>query len=303
MQVKVYEDKVVFLGRQLYDNGVYSTDLLPSAMMVYYEDGQTAEIPSVIGISTPQQLAKIGVDPQYPLSGNYILTADIDLSVYEKWTPIGYSSGESNINGVTTQFTGTFDGNGHKISNMYCLTDSGKYRFAGLFGSLKDATVKNLVLKDCKSYVYNGGVTSAAGMLTGGTVCSSSSPYSTVISNVAVIGGFVKCAKANASNPGAAGGLVGWSQSGVTITDCYVDTFVNSVLNVSGTAESLQIGVGGLVGMAYDSKLTATRCIFAGTLDGTKYYGADCTEPTAAYWRQNTVLGFHKKGASDTRYD
>ncbi len=34
MQVKVYEDKVVFLGRQLYDNGVYSTDLLASAMMV-----------------------------------------------------------------------------------------------------------------------------------------------------------------------------------------------------------------------------------------------------------------------------
>ncbi len=303
MQVKVYEDKVVFIGRQLYDNGAYSTDYLPSAMMVYYETEDTTEIPSVIGISSAQKLAKIGVDPEYPLSGNYVLTADIDLSGYEKWTPIGYSSGDTNINGATTQFTGTFDGNGHTISNMNCLVDSGTYRFAGLFGSLKDATVKNLCLKDCKSYVYNGNKTSAAGMLTGGTVCSTSNPYSTVISNVSVIGGWVKCAKANASNPGAAGGLVGFAQSGVTIKDCYVDTDVTAVLNVSGTAESYQIGAGGFVGMSYDAKMNATDCIFAGTLDAEKHYGSECTEPTVSYWRQNAMLGFNNRAMSDTKYD
>ena len=33
----------------------------------------------VIEIDTPEELAKIGVDKEYPLDGNYILTDDIDL--------------------------------------------------------------------------------------------------------------------------------------------------------------------------------------------------------------------------------
>lgn len=303
LQVKVYEDKVVMLGRQLYDDKAYCTDYLPSAMFVAKEDEAAEEIPSIITISNANQLSRIGIDPEMPLDGNYLLTADIDLSSFEKWTPIGYYTGASNINGVDTQFTGTFDGNGHTISNMYCVVDSGIYRFAGLFGSLKDATVKNLCLKDCVSYVYNGNKTSAAGMLAGGTVCTSASPYSTVISNVAVIGGWVKCAKANASNPGAAGGLVGFSQSGVTIKDCFVDTTITAVLNLATDAQSNQLGVGGLVGMAYDAKMTATDCIFAGTLDATKYYGTACTEPTVSLWRQNAFLGFNNRGMSDTKND
>ncbi|MDG0810540.1 hypothetical protein [Cohnella rhizosphaerae] len=41
----------------------------------------------------------------YPLGGYYLLKNDIDLT--GDWTPIGLGSG--------TGFTGTFDGNGHKI--------------------------------------------------------------------------------------------------------------------------------------------------------------------------------------------
>ena len=48
------------------------------------------------------------------LSGKYYLTADIDLSGVE-WVPIGADD--------TDPFTGTFDGQGHVISNMTIIGD------------------------------------------------------------------------------------------------------------------------------------------------------------------------------------
>ena len=66
-----------------------------------------------IKIGTAEELEKIGNDSSYPLNGNYILTADIDLegSVENLWHPIG-------------KFTGTFDGNGHTISGLYMNANS-----------------------------------------------------------------------------------------------------------------------------------------------------------------------------------
>ena len=54
-----------------------------------------------IEIDTPEELEKIGVDKGYPLSGNYILTADINLggSAENLWNPIEGPNGEA--------FTGT----------------------------------------------------------------------------------------------------------------------------------------------------------------------------------------------------
>jgi len=72
------------------------------------------------------------------LSGNYYLTADIDLSGSE-WIPIG---------SIGTPFTGIFDGQGHIISN---LTITGYYDYSGLFGYVEytgDVGIKNVGLKD-----------------------------------------------------------------------------------------------------------------------------------------------------------
>lgn len=76
------------------------------------------------------------------LSGKYILTEDIDLTEYTKeggifdtgngWTPID-------------NFTGTFDGNGHRIIGMHIY---GKIDTVGLFGTVSGATIKNLSLTD-----------------------------------------------------------------------------------------------------------------------------------------------------------
>ena len=95
--------------------------------VVAAEDGATAT--AVIEIGNAADLKKIGVDANYPLNGNYKLTADIDISGSE-WTPIG-------------DFAGTFDGNGKTISGMTFTqaTDAGSV--VGLF-KVVNGTVKNL---------------------------------------------------------------------------------------------------------------------------------------------------------------
>lgn len=86
------------------------------------------------------------------------LTNLADGSVPFIWTPIGSSS--------KTVFSGVFDGDGHSISGMYS-----KGGYCGLFGFIKDATIKNLKLVDFYSYGTanegNAGVaTSAEGTTT-----------------------------------------------------------------------------------------------------------------------------------------
>jgi len=64
-------------------------------------------------------------------------TADIDMSAVEKWIPIGNK--ESRV------FKGTYDGNGHKISKLYILSEYNEN--VGLFGYM-NGTVANLIVKD-----------------------------------------------------------------------------------------------------------------------------------------------------------
>ena len=64
------------------------------------------------------------------------LTSNIDLGEY-LWTPIGI-----NTNG--SWFKGTFDGDGHSISNIYC--DNPNY--GGLFGYIGTGTITNTTFKN-----------------------------------------------------------------------------------------------------------------------------------------------------------
>ncbi len=82
------------------------------------------------------------------LTANYILMADLDLTPYlaeggdlynaEGWLALGYSP----ASGSCVQFTGTFDGNGHKISGLTCNGPG-----AGLLWQIGETgTVKNLTI-------------------------------------------------------------------------------------------------------------------------------------------------------------
>ena len=77
------------------------------------------------------------------------LVRDIDLSAETNWTPIGFGDPEG------SHFAGTFNGNGHKLTN---LNSSGGW-YKGLFAWTNGATVKNLGIE---SGMVSGGQCVAA---------------------------------------------------------------------------------------------------------------------------------------------
>lgn len=72
------------------------------------------------------------------LAGHYVLAADIDLSGYENWEPIGAfrslsdAPEDAEVPHPDYAFTGTFDGAGHTISNLTVSAEAPMG--AGLFG-------------------------------------------------------------------------------------------------------------------------------------------------------------------------
>ena len=73
------------------------------------------------------------------LDAHFIQMADIDLSGYENWEPIG-----TYIYGQNLHFNGTYDGNGHTISNLIIKREN----YTGLFGHTYNAIIKNLGVVD-----------------------------------------------------------------------------------------------------------------------------------------------------------
>ena len=109
------------------------TMLLSAPAETIFEGGSgTAEDPWQI--ATAEQLDRVRDD----LTAHYILTADIDLSGYENWEPIGAFQSRSDapedaeVPHPDYAFTGTFMGDGHTISNLTVASTAPMG--AGLFG-------------------------------------------------------------------------------------------------------------------------------------------------------------------------
>ncbi len=198
---------------------------------------------------------------------HFKLMADIDLGVY--------TGTQYNVIGPWPSFSGTFDGNGHTISN-FTYYDPGAW-YIGLFGHLDDnSEVRNLGLISPnvdvgdESDLYGGGF--LTGALAGG--CSGT------ISGCYVEGGSI-------SGNTEIGGLVGESMGG-TIIDCYttcsVFVFVANAGGLVGmndqdstiischsssdvTAEQYSLA-GGLVGQNHGH---ITDCYATGTVTGGEY--------------------------------
>lgn len=88
-----------------------------------------------------------------------VLNADGSLNTEEKdnfvsWKPI--AGGDTGTFDNETYYVGTFDGQNHTISGIYCTEGSRRNDYAGLFGSTLNATIKNITLED--SYIgYSNG--------------------------------------------------------------------------------------------------------------------------------------------------
>ena len=82
-------------------------------------------------------------------AGEVVLLNDIDLTGMTEWTPAGAGTSTGNpAYQVASSFSGVFNGQGFAIKGInwtFNVKDSETHLF-GLFGAIKDATVKNLVL-------------------------------------------------------------------------------------------------------------------------------------------------------------
>lgn len=183
------------------------------------------------------------------LAGDYTLTANIDCSdsktenysggIYNGFPPIGDDS---------TEFTGTFNGGGYTLSNLYINRPA--TNFVGLFGKIQKTGTAN----DIKNVtLFNFDITgnSSVGLLAGDIAASTSD---SVITSVVVSGKIT-------ANSSSVGGLIG-STSGVTCTSCSADV----VITATGTTA---YNIGGLIGSYTNTDCTSCSSSGAITASGT----------------------------------
>jgi hypothetical protein len=197
----------------------------------------TAEDPCII--TTVEQLQAI----ENNLTAHYALGNDIDASATKTWNSNGSGGyyGFEPIGTYENRFTGSFDGRGYKIYDLYINRfDShiGLFGYVGSGGVVENVGMEN---EDVSGDMYVGGL---VGLSEGGAV---SNCYSTGSVSGTYVGGLVgliysavvsNCYFTGSVNGSSAvGGLVGCNWYG-TVSNCY------STGSVSGSG----IYVGGLVG-------------------------------------------------------
>ena len=170
----------------------------------------------------------------------YIQTANIDAFSTSGWDS---DKGFSPIGNNSTQFTGSYDGDGYTINGL-TIARSTSHRI-GLFGYTDGATIQDLGVTNVNitgNYYVGalvGLVDNINGEIDGSTI---SNCYST--GSVDGTGRYV-------------GGLAGWVRDTSTVSNCY------STSSVEGTGRH----VGGLAGLVQDNS-TVSNCYSTGTVEG-----------------------------------
>ena len=150
----------------------------------------------------------------------FVLTKDIDLNGKE-WTPIGTSA---------NPFKGTFDGQGHTISNLYInMPDRND---VGLFGYTSDGEVKNVVINNAKVAGKN-----CTGVVTG-------TPYTSKYTNITVKGHVEVVGCGYVGTIGGYAAYADWNNITVDVDDT---SFVDAHANQDGV-KMIRAYVGGICG-------------------------------------------------------
>ena len=255
------------------------------------EEGQVLEGP--IPIATAEELNNLrnaivetyGAGTQWEglyeggLDKEYIQVADIDLSEYsekeEGWNPIGYYIDRDN----NESFAGIYDGGNYVIKGLEVKGDSNKYQ--GLFGLVKDATIRNVGLIENKAtgFQYVGGLVGAA------TSSKISNSYATgEIEGRSYVGGLVGRLTSSTIEDSHATGLIKGG-SKVNGSGTYIGGLVGSagtVWNLSdteisnsyftGSIETTGSQIGGLVG-ATSNRTTVSNSYATGSVNGARRVG------------------------------
>ena len=180
------------------------------------------------------------------------LDNDLDLSGTQ-WTPIG------NGNNFVRHFAGTFDGQHHKIMNLYHHSTGDELIRNGLFGVVSDGgTLKNLLVIDADIASNDGSLLAGilADWVDGGTVenCYTSGKIENNVGDKLV------------------GGLIGQCTWSTQVKGCASDATVISTESDEDHVDT----VGGLIGQWENSadSSSITDCWFGGSVSCNNIYSA-----------------------------
>ena len=152
-----------------------------------------------------------------------VLTADIELGSFD-WTPIGSN---------TKKYTGTFDGNGHVVKNLYInstTTYQGLFGYLGAKASLKNFGVTGIITTTSNfaagiaAYMENNAVIDGCFNAANVTAAKSASGVANGQSEYAVIKNSYNTGTITATGTsGLAGGITSGNSTSYTagITNCY----------------------------------------------------------------------------------
>ncbi|MEN6309270.1 MAG: GLUG motif-containing protein [Anaerohalosphaeraceae bacterium] len=213
-------------------------NLIETSCFGVYSGGKgTLEEPYLI--ATPQDLNQIGLFPA-DWKKHFRMIVDIDMSGCEGMQ-------HNAIGSSVLPFSGTFDGNGHKIINMtYSISTSSMIEAMGLFAYTSNATIQNLGFENVDISVSQclfAGV--IVGIQSRGKIANcycSGTMYMSNIYDICVAGGLV----------GAGDGL---------INDCY------NMCSITVHSPQLPVA-GGIIGYSYGTGQSVCRCYNAGCMTG-----------------------------------
>lgn len=229
-------------------------------------------------IKTAEQLAgiaKLVNEGTVTFEGKTVyLDNDLDLAGIE-WISIGTGRGGLNDDKPYC-FCGTFDGQGHVISNLNSRdsllvanedNDRNLYR-TGLFGNVNGGEIKNLGILDADISI-DPNDTSAAG--------------EAILVDFLVNGKVTNCWTTGKVTSGSyleknIGGIVGVTLRECTISGCYsTATLTGNFTNSGGYYTNPEYWgedtIGGIVGAKFDGNLTITDCWFDGNIIANSYWG------------------------------
>lgn len=263
-------------------------------------------------ITNPKQLYCLAIqvnDNLFDTTNKYYsLGNDIDFVNYDvdnnelngNWVPIGTS---------TNPFKGVFDGNNFVIKNLSVIDTASKYASVGFFGYIKNATVKNVGIKN--------------GKLFGGRFGSSTSTY-----NIGGIVGYVGDATSKDSiynfiqncfydgdievqtnNTISVGGIVGYGAS-LRIDNSYAKGDI--LISFTGTSTNLNtVRAAGIIAYANGTNTNATEIAnYGGVLINKVYSAMNITpylkgvaSPTGTYSGQIIGLSNYTTKLQDAYWD
>lgn len=217
-------------------------------------------------VSTAQELAAIS-----DMNGKYIQTADIDLSSFANWTPIGNSPASNTFKGFFV------NPDGYKIRNLTIASSDfvphGPYGGCngGLFGSVSEALIYGVKLENVS--VYLGDFTGKLNSSAGGIAASTLSSY---VKDCSV--------KGELTATGCAGGIIG-SMSWGCVEGCDFEGSAANVPREDGASDvEDSVSAGGIVGY----------CGIPFDISGSQWGMKDCTASAnvSAYGYAGGLAGF-----------